>query len=119
MRRILFVVLIELLSGCSTQHFNSQHSSLVVATCIASRWEKVGMAGTIPVLIERQDNGYFVAVFLGWLLIPSGLKHPAYPVWAEVTDTVSGGSTTEYHWAMQIMHGKLDKSVLDCQEQQQ
>jgi len=115
----MFVVM--LIAGCSTQHFESAHSSYVVASCITKGWEGCGASGfKVPVMMEKQTNGYFVGVALGssWTAIPSGFKHPMYPVWAEVTDTNSGSVTT-YHRAYQIFHGRIDKAVRNCQEPNQ
>ncbi len=98
--------------------YRSENPSVVVASCIAQRWENVGTSGfTVPVSIAKNENGYFVAVELRAFLDPLiyGLKHPTYAVWAEVTDADSG-STTEYHWAMQLTHGRLDVAVEECQE---
>jgi hypothetical protein len=116
----MFVVM--LIAGCSTQHFESAHSSYVVASCIAKGWEGCGMSGfKVPVIMEKQTNGYFVGVATPQLSrygIPSGIHHPEYPVWAEVTDTNSGSVTT-YHRAYQIFHGRIDKAVRNCQEPNQ
>ncbi len=109
-----------LICGCATQNFKSVHSSHAVASCIAKEWEQSGMSGKVPVILEKQNNGYFVGVAIptGWYGIPSGAKHSRYPVWAEVADTDSG-SVTEYHRAYQIFHSRIDKAVCECQETNQ
>jgi hypothetical protein len=106
------------ISGCATQYYKSVNPSQMVAQCIAQRWEKVGMAGTVPVSVEKIDNGYFVGVDLYPMPFSPcilGLKHPFHAVWAEVKDD-GPGSATQYKWALQVVHGKLDKAVLDCQQ---
>jgi len=118
---LALMVIFLLICGCATQSFKSVHSSDVVASCIKNGWEHSAWSGLkVPVIIEKQNNGYFVGVALGsdFYTLPSGLKHPSYPVWAEVTDTDSG-SVTEYHRAYQIFHGRLDKAVCGCQEPNQ
>jgi len=117
-RIIITAIAIVAVSGCSTQYYKSADPPQMVAQCIAQRWQKVGMAGTVPVSIEKIDNGYFVGVELHPLLFSPcimGLKHPFHAVWAEVKDD-GPGSVTEYKWALQVVHGKLDKAVLDCQQ---
>lgn len=78
------------------------------------------MSGKVPVILEKQNNSYFVGIAIptGWYGIPSGAKNSRYPVWAEVTDTDSG-SVTEYHRAYQIFHGRIDKAVCECQDPNQ
>ncbi len=118
LRLITAMIAIVAVVGCSTQIYKSAYPSQAVAQCIAQRWEKVGMAGKVPVSIEKIDNGYFVGVELHPMLFTPcimGLKHPFHAVWAEVKDN-GPGSVTEYKWALQVVHGKIDKAVLDCQK---
>jgi hypothetical protein len=103
-------------SGCSTQHFTSVHPAHVVAASIEREWNQI-----CPLVVtEEQTNGYFVGFALGHpvFMLPSGLKHPSYPVWVEVTDTASG-SETVYHRAYQVFHGRMDKAVRQCQQTNQ
>ena len=106
------LVCVMLNSGCSTQHITSVHLAHVVAACIAKEWGQIA-----PVVTKEQTNGCFVGVALGgpgFVVLPSGLKHASYPVWAEVTDTASG-SETVYHRAYQIFHSRIDQAVRKCQ----
>jgi hypothetical protein len=112
---LMFAVM--LIAGCSTQHFESTHSSDAVASCIAKGWEECGASGfKVPVTMEKQTNGYFVGCALqSFYAIPTGTKHSLFPIWAEVNDTNSGSVTT-YHRSYQIFHGRIDKAVRNCQE---
>jgi hypothetical protein len=115
------MALVVFSAGCSTRHFKSVPPADVVAACIADKWKDCGMSGfKIPVTIERQTNGYLVGIAMGtvWHGLPSGAKHPGYVVWAEVMDTDTG-SNTEYHRAYQIVHGCIDRGVVDCQDKPQ
>lgn len=115
---IMALIAIVAVAGCSTQMYKSSNPSQMVAQCIAERWERVGMAGKVPVSIDKIENGYFVGVELHPMPFSPcilGLKHPFYAVWAEVKDD-GPGSVTEYKWALQIVHEKLDKAVMECQQ---
>lgn len=107
-------------TGCSTVTYNSRRSASDVAQCIAKRWENSGSSGyKVPVSVERQERGYFVAFALqGPFFSPIVFdrKHPTYSVWAEVNESPSG-SATEYHRAFQFMHKKIDRAVHECQEE--
>ena len=113
------ITLVALISGCATQKYKSENPSVVVASCIAKKWENAPTSGfTVPVSIARNDNGYFVGIqahglyedILDWLI---GLK--LYNVWVDVTDA-DLGSLTEYRRWMQLSHERLDKAVEECQE---
>lgn len=114
---VAIATLIVFGAGCSTEHFTSARPANVVASRIAAGWEQCAAAGKLPVARERQDKVYFVGVplMMCWYGLPSGFRHPDYPVWAEVVDTDSGSATT-YHKAYQIFHGKLDSVVRKSQE---
>jgi len=120
MKRMYWILVIIALiaSGCSTVTHNSRRPPLEVADCITMGWTNSPSSGyKAPISIEGQEQGYFVAFDLGRPLfspIIFGLKHPLYPVWAEVKESPSG-STTEYHRAFQIWHKKIDRAVEDCQ----
>ena len=112
--RFLILLLVVLLTGCSTQYFRSAQPASVVASCIAREWEHCGSPGfKVPVFTKQLTNGYFVGVTM-----PSMYFGPSCPVWAEVTNTTSG-SITKYHRELQIFHGRLDRAVTKCQETNQ
>ena len=116
--RLLLLVLIVMLSGCSTFNYRSGYPAEAVASCIAEKWENCGATGfKVPISMTRSDNGYFVAFEMDPFVNPMIFgKHPGYSVWADVTDSGSG-SATEYYRAMQISHGRIDKAVKECQQQ--
>lgn len=120
LRRIIIAILL-IPAGCSTFTYKSERSAFGVAECIAGHWRKSGATSIeVPVSLTKTDNTYFVGVELGYVLnpIPLGWEHPGYAVWAEVRDSGSG-SETKYHRALQIMHGKIDRAVRECQHMQQ
>ena len=110
------VIVMLLSAGCSTQHFTSVLPAGAVAPCIATKWESCGASRLkVPVALEKQANGYLVGIAMsGWFGLPSGATHADYTVWAEVMDA-NPGSATEYHQAFQIVHGCLDRVVVECQ----
>jgi len=117
MRAVLLVMLL-VLSGCTTLTLTSERAPLGVAECVAAGWRKSGITSLeVPVSLTKNDDVYFVGVELGYPFnpIPLGLEHPTYAVWAEVSATDSG-SQTKYHRAMQIVHKRIDSVVQDCQE---
>jgi len=113
--RLLFLHIV-LLAGCSTRFLQAPLSANAVASCIEERWKQCGAPGfTVPVIKERTSVGYFVGgATAGMWAFPSGSKHSAYSVWAEITET-DAGSRTEYHKSYQFSSSCIDKAVQECQ----
>lgn len=117
-RWVPLIIAVLLVSGCATVTYKSTRPASVVSKCIAEGWKKSPKSGYMaPVSLTKFEQYYFVGVELGggWYSLPSGTKHPSYPVWAEVRDSASG-SVTEYHRAYQITHKRIDRVVQECQK---
>lgn len=115
------IITVLFISGCATVTYESTRPASVVSKCIAEGWKKSPESGhMLPISLTKSEQYYFVGVELGggWYSLPSGTKHPSYPVWAEVSESPSG-SVTEYHRAYQITHKRIDRVVQECQEWEQ
>lgn len=120
LRTGLLIIALLLASGCATVTYNSNRPASVVSKCIAEGWKKSPASGSmLPVSLTKSEQYYFVGVDLhSWFSLPTGTKHPTYPVWAEVSESASG-SVTEYHRTYQITHKRIDRVVQECQGEEQ
>lgn len=116
---LLALLVPALLAGCATRTYTSSRPAAEVSACIAEGWRKSPRSGyELPVSLTRTEQHDFVGVELHPTfpsLVVTGSKHPFHPVWAEVSDAVSGSSTL-YHRAYQFAHETIDRVVVECQE---
>jgi len=117
MRRACLLIILSIVSGCTTTTYTSRNSAEGVSTCIAEGWRGTPSSGIkLPVSLTKEPDYYFVDVVLV-RDFPTFI--PFHSIWVKVrplTTDPLGGSTTEYRRNFQIMHKKIDKVVATCQE---